>query len=65
MGGKKRRILFVKEAYVAGEGEMDVDLLLIEQADGIFVRAKGDELAVLMEEYPGFLKSVQRTYGRR
>ena len=56
----KHRILYVKEAFVHGVGETDVDLLLIERADGSIVKASGEDLAVIIEDYREFLIGVER-----
>ncbi len=59
---RQRRIMFVKEALVAGEGLTDVNLMLIEVRDGVYTVAKGAELGVLMEEFPNFLKAANREW---
>ncbi|MFC4292678.1 hypothetical protein ACFOWX_09665 [Sphingorhabdus arenilitoris] len=59
----KRKILYVKEGWTPNSGFQDVNLLLIEQAEGSFRKANGNELAVIIEDYPHLINHIEARYG--
>lgn len=51
------RIIHAEEYEILGEGHA-IQLLLVEQADGSFRKANGDDLIAIHERFPGFVRST-------
>ena len=59
---KDPECMFVFQALALDEGETDVNMMLIKNADGSYRKANGKDLAILGDKAPNFIKRTRSYY---
>ena len=54
-------VVFIGEALVLGQGEIELNMIIIREPDGRYRKATGPDLVKIHEAAPGFIRLTQRS----